>query len=96
MTDSFTNEPISVSTSGNSGPYIAVQLDQLALVRRILDEAGQRYYVEEYAISLDERPVTAVIDLEVDADIEGIQRCLDRTEDPRMSREGSRRNGHHG
>jgi hypothetical protein len=95
MTDSFTRQPICVSTDGDAGPYIMVQLDQLDLVKKVLDHAGQPYSVEEDAISVDGAPMTVIIDLGPHADVERIKRGLDQEEDPRMNRSGRRRNVDH-
>jgi hypothetical protein len=77
MTDSFTKEPVQVSTDGDSGPYIMVQLDQLGIVQRVLDEAKIRYSVDEDAISFNDRPFTAVVNLTHDVDITAVQKLLD-------------------
>lgn len=93
MIDSFTKEPIRVSDDGDPGPYIMVQLDQLDLVKKILDDAGCRYYVDEDAISFNDQPFTTIVNLAHNADVAAIQRLLDESEDPKMARTGRSRSG---
>ena len=96
MIDSLTKEPIKVSDDADAWPYIRVQLDQLDQVKKLLDNAGFRYYVDEYAISFNGQPYTSVVNLEHDADVPAIQRLLDdneasKTARPRRSRSVRRR-----
>ncbi len=77
MIDVTTKRPLHVSTDGTAGPYIMVPLIQLEEVRRLLDDRGIRYYVEENAISLSGTPMVAVIDLGRGADADKIQDLLD-------------------
>jgi hypothetical protein len=66
-----------VSTDGTAGPYIMVPISQLPDVRQLLDEHSVRYSVEEDAISLDDAPYIAVIDLDRRANVTAIQDILD-------------------
>jgi hypothetical protein len=96
MIDSFTKEPIRVTEEGGAGPYIMVQLDQLDLVKKLLDDAGYGYQMDEEAISFNDQPFTSVINLGSHADVSAIQRLLDDNQDPsvgrpRRSRSGRRR-----
>jgi hypothetical protein len=86
MLDSFTKQPIKVSTDGDAEPYLMVQLDQLGLVQKLLDGAGIRYRVDEDAISFNNQPFTAVMNLAPDANIEDVQQLLDGQENPEMIR----------
>lgn len=77
MIDAMTRKPLHVSTDGTAGPYIMLPACQLADVRRLLDDHGVRYWVEEDVISLNGAPETAVIDLGRGADVDAIQAVLD-------------------
>jgi hypothetical protein len=77
MTDKSTKKPLCVSSNGAAGAYIVVPVDQLAVVKRLLDENSVRYSADEVAISLDEEPEVAVIDLGRGTDPRAVQRLLD-------------------
>jgi len=77
MTDTTTNKPLHVWTDGTTGPYIMVPVSQLDGVRRLLDSRGVRYWVEENAISLDEAPEIALINLGRGGDAAAVQAILD-------------------
>lgn len=77
MTDATTQKPLRVSTDGTTGPYIMVPVSQLDEVCRLLDSRHTGYWVEEDAISLDEAPEVAVINLGRGADAAAIQAILD-------------------
>jgi hypothetical protein len=91
--DSITREPIRVSLDGDAGPYIMVQLDQLELVKKLLDDALIPYTVEDDAISFNDQPYTAVVNLWHDANVLAVQTLLDQHEDPRMARQRRLRSG---
>ncbi len=82
MINSITNEPIRVSKYPEAWPYIRVPLDQLDQLKKLLDHAGCRYFVNVYAVSTDGEPYTIVVDLEHRADVAGIQRVLDGYDGP--------------
>ena len=77
MIDATTNEQIRISTDGDAGPYIMVPCQQLEAVRAILDGADVPYWVDEMAVSLDERPAIVVINLGRSANPEAVQNLLD-------------------
>ncbi len=77
MRDVTTHNSLYVSTDGTAGPYVMLPLAQLDDVRKLLDERGIYYWVEENAISFDGSPAIAVINFGVDADAEPIQAILD-------------------
>jgi hypothetical protein len=77
MTDISTNKPLYVSTDGTAGPYIMVPLDQLVDVRRALDDNNIRYWVDEAAISVNDRPFIATVDLGRGGNAEVVQAILD-------------------
>lgn len=77
MTNPTIKEPLHVSTDGTAGPYIMAPVSQLDEVRRLLDSRQIRYWVDEYAISLDGAPEVAVINLGREADASAIQAILD-------------------
>lgn len=96
MIDSLTKKPIRVSDDGDVGPYIMVQLDQLGLVKKLLDNAGYDYYVDEDAISFNDQPYTAIVNLGNDANVPAIQSVLDDNEDPNVARRRRTRSGRRG
>jgi len=77
MIDAITERPLSVSTDGNSGPYIMVPVSQLEELRLLLDGNGVPYWVDQEAISLDGRPEVTVVNLGSDTDPNAIQKLLD-------------------
>ncbi len=77
MTDITTDKPLRVSTDGTAGPYIMVPLNQLAEVRRALDGNRIRYWVDEEAISVDDKPFIATVNLGRAGDAGAVQAILD-------------------
>jgi hypothetical protein len=77
MIDIETRTPLRVSTEGDAGPYLMLPLDQLPDVQRVLAENDIAHTVEDDAIQLDDKPVIAIIDFGVDADVARIQSVLD-------------------
>ncbi len=77
MTDAMTRKPLAVSTGGTAGPYLVVQVLQLDEIRRLLDQHGVRYWVGEFALSMDGRPEKTFINFGPDADARAIQVALD-------------------
>ena len=77
MIDVELNQPLQVNTEGTAGPYLMVPLTQLPDVRAVLDANQLRYTVSQDAISLDERPVIAIVDFGIGADVAQIQAILD-------------------
>ena len=96
MTDSFTKEPIRVSEDKDLGPAILVRLDQLDVVKKLLDNAGYHYDVDEDAMSINDEPYMTSVDLEYNADVVAIQKLLDDHEDPKLTRQRRSRSGHRG
>jgi len=86
MIDSLTKKSIKVSDDGDAGPYIMVQLDQLDLVKKLLNDAGIRHSVDEDAISFNNQPYTAVVNLGHHVDVLAVQKLLDENADPKMAR----------
>jgi hypothetical protein len=77
MIDSHTNKPIKVIDDGDGEPYILVQLDQLELVKKLLDEAGYRYSEHDDVYSVNGKPYVAWINVSHQVDVPAIQRLLD-------------------
>ena len=77
MTDISTNKPLLVSTDGSAGPYIMVPLDQLDEVRRALDTNNIRYWVDEAAISFNDRPFITTVNFGRAGNATTIQAILD-------------------
>lgn len=77
MIDSTTRARITVSTDGESGPYIMVPLDQLESLTAKLKEGRISFWVDADAIALDGKPEIAVVNLRRGADVGQVQRLLD-------------------
>ena len=82
MIDSFTKKPIQVGDDDDAGPYIVVQLDQLGLVTKLLDDAGYRYDVDEEAISFNDGPYATIVNLGRHAGRPGHPKTARRTPGP--------------
>jgi hypothetical protein len=93
MLDSLTNKPIKVIDDGDGEPYILVQLDQLELVKKLLDDAGYRYSEHEDVYSVNGQPYVAWINVSDQVDVPAIQRLLDDNEAPKMGRPRRSRSG---
>jgi hypothetical protein len=70
--------PLTVSTDGTAGPYVIVSPDQYGAVAEALRAEGVRFRVDQDAVLLAGVPALAVIDLGIGADVERIQRILNR------------------
>jgi hypothetical protein len=86
MLDSLTKKPIKVIDDGDDERYILVQLDQLELVKKLLDDAGFRYSVDDEEYSVNGKPYIAWIDVLRLVDVPAIQRLLDGNEAPKLNR----------
>lgn len=80
MIDSATHQPLTVSTDGTAGPYIMVPLAQLPDLKSLLTTHHVAYWVDEEAISLDDGPYIAVVNLPNCPRPEEVQAILDTTE----------------
>jgi hypothetical protein len=78
MIDITREEPVRVSTDGTAGPYIMVPVSQLGDIRRLLDKHDVPYWLDEDAISLNDEPEVAVINLGRGADAATVQAILDK------------------
>ncbi|MBX9790073.1 MAG: hypothetical protein K2Y37_14245 [Pirellulales bacterium] len=77
MIDSTTHQPLKVSTDGTAGPYIMVPVAQLDELKRLLEVHGVAYWVDEDAISLDDGPYIAVVNLSNEPSPAEVQGILD-------------------
>jgi hypothetical protein len=77
MIDITTQKPLQVSTDGGARPYIDLPLDQVKAVQEVLEANGVPHTVDEDAISMDDEPFIATIDLGRGADPVAIQAILD-------------------
>jgi hypothetical protein len=77
MIDVMTKRPFRVSTDGVAGPYLMVPVDQLDLVKEVLDRGRIRYWVDSDAISLDCEPAITVVNFGRAGDTDRIQAVLD-------------------
>ena len=77
MTDVVTTKPLVVSSDAAVGLFITVPVSQLDEVCRLLDGRGIRYWVDEYAVSLDGEPEVTDINLGRGGDAVAVQALLD-------------------
>jgi hypothetical protein len=77
MIDVETQERLTVSKDGDTGPYLMIPLEQLGAVRLIFDRNGITYRVSPNAIGLDGKPVIAIVNFGRGADINRVQNALD-------------------
>jgi hypothetical protein len=96
MIDSFTKKPIRVHDDGGGEPYIIVRLDQLDSVKKILDDAGCGYRVDDESISINGNPYATFVYLEHRADVPAIQKLLDDSDASKMTRPRRQRSGRGG
>jgi hypothetical protein len=96
MIDSYTKQPIEVIGGKEPWPYVEVQLDQLDVVKKLLDDAGYRYSVDKYALSFNGGPYTLTVAMEHRADAAALQKLFDDNEAPKVSRPRRLRIGHPG
>ncbi len=78
MPTSEINAPLKVSTDGTAGPYVIVTPGQLRHVVAAFRDEGIDFQVDEEAVLSGGTPALAVIDLGSGADVERVQRVLDR------------------
>src|SRR5437588_12419636 len=78
MPTSATDAPLTVSTDGTAGPYVIATPDQYGAVAEALRAEGVPFQVDRDAVLLGGAPALAVIDLGIGADVERVQRILDR------------------
>jgi hypothetical protein len=92
MSTSATDAPLTVSTDGTAGPYVIVTPDQYGPVAEALRAEGVPFHVDQDAVLMGGVPALAIIDLGIGAEVERIQRILDRVSgDPREKRSRGRR-----
>jgi hypothetical protein len=77
MIDAITRERIVIHTEGRGGPYLMVANEQLDAVVEALRNHRVSHWVDEDAISLDDEPAVAVVNLGRGADVPAVQRILD-------------------
>jgi hypothetical protein len=67
---------VRVSGNGDSGGYIVVPMAQLDDVKRILQRHKVRFWVDQYAISINGQPYTTVINLHRTASATHVRKLL--------------------
>jgi hypothetical protein len=77
MIDAITQERIIVHTEGTGSPYLMVANNQLTNVTDVLRCQGVPYWVDEDAISLDDEPAVAIVNLGRGANVASVQHLLD-------------------
>ncbi len=90
MPTSEINAPLQLSTDGTAGPYVIVTPGQLRHVVAVFREEGIDFRVDEEAVLSGGTPALAVIDLGSGADVERVQRVLDRVAADLRSKERRR------
>ena len=77
MPDTSIGKRLQVLGGGPGGLYIELSVDQLAEVRKRLDQEEIPYWVDSVAISIDGRPAITVINLGLNNDATRVQAILD-------------------
>ena len=77
MIDAITHDRILIHTEGTGAPYLMVANEQLEVVVSVLRDHGVSHWVDDDAISLDDEPAVAVVNLGRGADVAAVQRLLD-------------------
>jgi len=77
MMNTSAQRPLVVLDGGAAGPYIMLPLTQVENVRAILDSHDVSYWVDTWAVSLDENPYMTVINISAKFDVDSIQRMID-------------------
>lgn len=77
MINVMTKKPLRVWSEETEWPWLSLPVSQLDEVRRLLEERGICYSVDENYVSINERPFTALIKLRRGTDGKMIQTILD-------------------
>ena len=77
MSDPRTGKPISVSIDGTALPYIMIPVSQLGRLRSLFDQHRIEYWVESDAISVEDEPPVAFVNLGRSGDASAAQSILD-------------------
>jgi len=80
MKNAANAQPLSVLNRGQAVEYIRVLFSQLDDLRRLLDEHGVRYSVDEYVSSWNGAPETTLVYLARGVDGARVQEILDSVE----------------
>lgn len=67
-----------VSNDGDAGPYVMVPVEKLTLYCAALDNAKIAYWIDADAISLNGKPVEAIINFAQECDLVKIREILDQ------------------
>jgi hypothetical protein len=78
MTDKTTNNLLRIFGNGSAAAYLMVPLIQLVEVRRLLEDHGIGFWVDEKAISLNGQPAVAFVNFVSGTERQKIQEILDR------------------
>ena len=63
MIDTMTNKPLKLLTGEGTISLLSVPRTQLPEVRKLFDEKGVFYWVDEYSISIDGGPLRSHIEI---------------------------------
>jgi hypothetical protein len=82
MLDCESNQPIEMHTDGDAGPYLLVPEQQVDAVQAALRTEKIAFWTDLGAISLDNEPAYAAINLGRHADLERVRHVLDEAPQP--------------
>ena len=77
MIDEVKKRRLQVESDEIAGPYLRLPLAQLESIREVLDSHGFRYWLDSFAISLDNKPPVIVVNFDRREDAAQIQTALD-------------------
>lgn len=89
MIDISTKKPLRVLTNSDTGPYIMVSVKQVDDVRALFDAEKIPYWVDEYAISINNGPEMTVINLKYGTDVSVVRNILENTHTDKVVSKGA-------
>jgi hypothetical protein len=78
MIDAETNKPVRVLLDAAGEPYIRLSPTALERVRPLLSENNISYWVDHWAISIDDKPFEMMVYIRRGTDPGAVQAVLDR------------------
>jgi len=78
MTDISTNQPLKLYLHENTNPILDVLVDQLDDVRAVFDAHDVPYWVDTYAVSIDNEPLSTIVTISRNIDPKTVQAILDQ------------------
>ncbi len=80
MIDVTTNKPLRISNAYPPQPSLEVADNQLEGLKRLLDQHGIRYWVDEHSFSFNDGPFTTIVTFYRGTDVDAVQAILDSAE----------------